>query len=82
MDSVSLVQVIWNDACHARSPKDAKALKMMSLGLLLKDETAGVILAQSQSEAGEFIDCLFIPRGAVVEVVEIPVPIGRGVLPV
>ena len=80
MKIVALVQVIWNDACHVRSPGDAKVLKMMSFGFLLKDEPDGIVLAQSQSEAGEFVDCLFIPRPIIAKVVEIPVPAGTGTL--
>ena len=82
METVELVQVIWDDACHVRSPKEAKTLKMMSFGLLLKDEKEGVVLAQSQSEVGEFIDCLFIPRGIIVDVNKIPLPADKGSLAV
>lgn len=81
MDSVDLVQAIWDDACHVRSPKDAKALRMMSFGFLLKDGPDGLVLSQSQSEVGEFLDCLYIPRAVVVDVVKIPLPAGKGVLP-
>ena len=78
--SIALVRVVWDDACHVRSAHDAKALKMMSFGLLVKDETDGMVIAQSQSEAGEFLDCLYIPRAVVVEVVKVPVPAGKGTL--
>ena len=80
MTEVGLVQVIWNDACQVRSRKDAKALRMMSFGFLLQDDQAGVVVAQSQSAVGEFLDCLFVPRGMVLEIVKIPVPFGRGSL--
>ena len=80
MAEVELVQAIWNDACQVRSRKEAKALRMMSFGFLLQDDQDGVIVAQSQSDVGEFIDCLFIPRGMVLEIVKIPVPAGRGSL--
>ena len=80
METVELVQVIWDDACHARAVKDTKPLRMMSFGLLLKDEKDGIVIAQSQSEVGEFLDCLFIPRGVVVEIAKIPVPVGKGTI--
>lgn len=76
--TMDLVQVVWRDACHARSPEDAAALKMMSFGMLLKRDSDGLLLAQSQSDVGEFIDCLYIPAGNVVDVVPIPVPSGKG----
>jgi hypothetical protein len=81
LESVELVQVIWNDACHARSLDKATGLKVMSFGLLIKDEADGIVLAQSQSAVGEFVDCLYIPRSIVVEVTRVPLPGGKGVIP-
>jgi hypothetical protein len=77
---VGLVQLIWDDACHQRTAKNCRALKMMSFGMLLKNDETGVVLAQSQSEHGEFIDCLFVPRSLVVCVSELPLPEGQGLL--
>ena len=80
LETIDLVRVIWDDACHVRSPKEAYPLKMMSFGLLLKDAVDGLVIAQSQSAVGEFVDCLCIPRAMVVEVIRIPVPAGKGII--
>lgn len=77
---VDLVQVIWEDACHARDKENVGPLKMMSFGFLLADSKHGVVVAQTQSAVGEFLDCLFIPKGCVIHVNQIPLPPGMGIL--
>jgi hypothetical protein len=77
-----LVAVTWDDA-HGTNLGDYseseierdfhKAARYTTFGLLVKEDTAGVTLASDVSE-GSYRGVAFIPRGMIVDLVNLGIP--------
>ena len=73
-----IVTVVWDDAHGANvgwdewDPKEHRARKILSVGIVLKDDAHGISLAQNMDRhARKFDHVIFIPQACIVEVTDV-----------